>query len=95
MIRTMSEKDDVVARKDHHCQLCGLSIPAGSTHFTQRNADESTAWTWRAHTRCNRLLTEYWEWSGINLRDVDEDDVIPDDEFREFLASRVTTGEDR
>ncbi len=82
MIETLSEKSDVVARKPHGCGLCGLSIPQGSTHYTQRNADGSAIWTWRAHTDCYSKINAYWAWCGI-----DEYDDIPHDEFRQFLAS--------
>ena len=87
MIRTLGEKTDVVASKAHRCGLCGLSIPAGSTHYTQRNADETSAWTWRAHTECARRITEFWEWCGTDIRYVDEYEDIAPDEFRRFLAT--------
>lgn len=93
MIESLGEKPTVVARKTHLCQLCGLDIPKGATHYTQRCADGSSVWTWRAHTRCRSLENEYWAWCGIELRHVEYYDEIPSDEFRQFLATEPMTTE--
>ena len=86
MITTLDEKD-VVARRVHQCGLCGLDIAKGEKHYTQRNADGHSVWTWRAHLACRAKEGAYWEWCGIERRYLSEDDTADPDEFRTFLAS--------
>lgn len=87
MIETLRDKHGVVARKAHSCNLCGRAIPKGSSYYAQQNTDGSSAWTWRAHSKCESLIYDYWKWCEIDLRDVDWEDQIPPDEFRQFLVS--------
>ena len=86
MTTQLGEKN-VKARKAHCCQICALNISAGVVHYTQRNADGSSVWTWRAHLECNAKLFAYLKWCGIDPPWDEEDFDVDPFEFRRFLAS--------
>ena len=90
MITTLDEKV-VVARKASGCPLCGMQIEVGERHYTQRCADGSSTWTYRAHSICHAEYDAYLRWAGWEPRDLDEGDYGTADhaEFRAFLRSQL------
>lgn len=86
MITTLGSKE-VVGRKEHSCSLCLNPIPKGETHATERCADESSVWTWRAHLKCNANYGAYWASVGVELSELDEYDQVDHGEFRDFMAN--------
>lgn len=85
---TMLDEKTVKARKVHRCQMCGRDIEKGQSHYTQRNADGYSIWTYRAHTECNHAYPAYLKWCGIEGHWMDDGYGSTDeDEFREFLAT--------
>ena len=91
---TQLDERNVVGRKDHVCGLCVWTIPKGTEHYTQRNADGSEIWTWRAHLECWALLPAYFRSIGIASRFINESGMPDPYEFRAFLDSAGEVGGD-
>lgn len=46
------------ARKDHRCDVCGMTIEAGTVYTAQTYALDGWAYTWRQHTECAEIVAE-------------------------------------
>lgn len=58
MIRTITEGQPV-ARKPHHCEECGRTIPKGASYIYQTNTDGGNVWAYKAHIDCSNLSIKY------------------------------------
>ena len=90
MVDVLGEKT-VTARKTYVCPMCERPIKKGQAHHTQRCADGSRVWTWRAHTECFFAYPDYLAWCGWGPHEMDDNYGETDaQEFRSFLAERTS-----
>jgi predicted RNA-binding Zn-ribbon protein involved in translation (DUF1610 family) len=68
------------AHGKHHCTWCGKRIDAHEQYRDTRCADNGTAWTWRAHLRCDDFV-----WKAAREAEWDVDDGLGPDDFRELV----------
>lgn len=79
------------ARCEHHCDLCGRSIPVGHRYVHERltpwdHPDNEGFYAFRAHVRCRDAWSAMWGWNeGVISGDHHEfrtevlgEDVDPD-----------------
>ena len=46
------------ARKGHRCDVCGMTIEAGTVYASQTCADDGRVYTWRQHPECAEIARE-------------------------------------
>lgn len=55
----------------HRCGYCGQAIAAREQYHDVRCADNGTAWTWRAHFRCEAFLSLIGAWDDAGDDGID------------------------
>lgn len=62
------------ARKDHRCELCGLTIAKGTVHVARRGIGDDGPCTFRMHDDCEKISRSWsyddWEcgWDESEVR---------------------------
>lgn len=64
-----------IARKVHHCDMCGREILPGERYERGAGFDGGTAWTWKECEHCQALIKVYpeildWTDEGYNSDDI-------------------------
>ena len=66
----------VKARKEHVCNYCSEKVSVGEHYYNSGHIYEGTAYTWKGHVNCSKLLTE------LNM---EGDEGVDQDTFVEYV----------